>query len=75
MKCAVLCEGLLKTRKAVTASPVKSEEVRQVQALAVPSKIAACVQLSAILQIGKLIEPKVDTVSVKVEQFDLKVRE
>ena len=67
--------GLLKTGNANTASPVKSDEVRQPQALAVPSKIAASVRLSAILQIGKLIKPKVDTVSVEVEQFDLKVRE
>ena len=65
----------LKTRNAVTASPVKSEEVRRPQALPAPSKIPACVPLSAMLQIGKLIQPKVDTVSVEVEQFDLKERE
>ena len=28
-----------------------------------------------MLQIGKLIQPKVDTVSVEVERFDLKERE
>ena len=66
------------TRNRATASPVKSELVRPALALPdipAPSKIPASVPLSAMLQIGKLIQPKVDAVTLQLEQFDLKARE
>lgn len=63
------------TRNRAAASPVKSEQVRRPLALQAPSKIPASVQLSAMLQIGKLIQPKVAVVTVELEQFDLKSRE
>lgn len=40
-----------------------------------PSKIPASVPLSVMLQIGKLIQPKVDVVTVELEQLDLESRE
>ena len=63
------------TRNRAAASPVKSEQVRRPLALQAPSKIPASVQLSAMLQIGKLMQPKVAVVTVELEQFDLKSRE
>ena len=63
------------TRNRAAASPVKSELVRPALALPAPSKIPASVPLSAMLQIGKLIQPKVDAVILQFEQFDLKARE
>ena len=51
------------------------EQVRRPLALQAPSKIPASVPLSAMLQIGKLIQLKVDVVTVELEQFDLKSRE
>lgn len=54
---------------------MKSEQVRCSLALPAPSKIPASVPLSAMLQIGKLIQPKVHAVTVELEQFDLKSRE
>ena len=63
------------TRNRAAASPVKSELVRPALALPAPSKIPASVPLSAMLQIGKLIQPKVDAVTLQFEQFDLKARE
>ena len=63
------------TKNRAAASPVKSEQVRRPLALQAPSKIPASVPLSAMLQIGKLIKPKVDVVTVELEQFDLKSRE
>lgn len=68
----------LETRNRAIASPVKSELVRPALALPgipAPSKIPASVPLSAMLQIGKLIQPKVDAVTLQLEQFDLKARE
>lgn len=49
--------------------------MRPALALPAPSKIPASVPLSAMLQIGKLIQPKVDAVTLQLEQFDLKARE
>ena len=63
------------TRNRAAARPVKSELVRPALALPAPSKIPASVPLSAMLQIGKLIQPKVDAVTLQLEQFDLKARE
>lgn len=57
------------------ASPVKSEQVRPPLAVPAPSKIPASVPLSAMLKIGKLIQPKVEAVTLELEQFDLKARE
>ena len=63
------------TRNRAKVSPVKSELVRPALALPAPSKIPASVPLSAMLQIGKLIQPKVDAVTLQLEQFHLKARE
>lgn len=63
------------TRNRAAASPVKLEQVRRSLALPAPSKIPTSVPLSAMLQIGKLIQPKVHAVTVELEQFDLKSRE
>ena len=48
--------------------------MRRPLALPVPSKIPASVLLSAMLKIGKLIQPNIDSVTVELEQFDLKAR-
>ena len=63
------------TRNRALASPMTSEQVRRPLALPAPSKIPASVPLSVMLQIGKLIQLKVDTVTVELKQFDLKSRE
>ena len=63
------------TRNRAKAYPVKSELVRPALALPAPSKILASVLLSAMVQIGKLIQPKVDAVTLQLEQFDLRARE
>lgn len=63
------------TRNRALASPMMSEQVGRPLALPAPSKIPAPVPLSVMLQIGKLIQPKVDAVTVELEQFDLKSRE
>lgn len=63
------------TRNRAAASPVKSEQVRPPLAVPAPSKIPASVPLSAMLKIGKLIQPKVEAVTLELEQFDLKARE
>ena len=53
--------------KSVVASPVKLSIAT--------SKIAASVPLSAMLKLGKLIQPKTKVVQVELEQFDLKKSE
>lgn len=63
------------TRNRAAASPVKSEQVRRPLALQAPSKTSASVPLSDMLQIGKLIQPKLDPLTVELNQFDLKSRE
>ena len=54
---------------------MKSEQVRPPVAVPAPSKIPASVPLSAMLKIGKLIQPKVESVTLELKQFDLKARE
>lgn len=57
--------------KKVEMKKTKSEVIREEPAQLMSTRVVASVPLSAMLKVGKLIQPTVDIVSVQLEEFDL----